>query len=346
MAGSLRSFSIVITNYNYAPFLAEAIESALNQTVPAEVIVIDDGSTDNSRTIIANYGDRIHAVFQENGGQASAYNAGFGVCHGDLILFLDSDDVLDHGLVEQVLSHADDETAKVHFPLRVINREGVEMGGVVPSEELSSGDLGEGVLRDGYYSSPPSSGNVYARRVLDQILPIEQTMKYNADTYTVYLAPFFGKVVAINTPLGGYRLHGGNHDLASFTNEASVADALRRDVARVNLLESVASKRGLSFNNQCLLKDVHHIKLRISSLRLAPDRHSFQADSRFLLLMQGLKATWGTRYLSLRRKLLFSGWFAALASAPSLMVPKLAAIGCSPAARATSVSWLLSKSKS
>jgi glycosyltransferase involved in cell wall biosynthesis len=346
MSESKRSFSIIITNYNYGRFLGAAIDSALGQTVPAdEVIVVDDGSTDESRSVISSYESRICPILQENRGQRAAYNTGFKASKGDLILFLDSDDMLDPLVVEQVLAHSDGRTAKVHFPLRIVNREGSETGGTVPSERLDSGDVCAGLLRHGYYSFPPSSGNVYARRVLNQILPMEEGSKYNADTYTGYLAPFFGDVVAIAQPLGSYRLHGSNHDLASFTNEMTVKDALRRDVERISFLQSMAEKRGLGFNSDCLKNDVHHMKLRISSLRLAPSCHVFEADSRLSLLVQGLKATWCTRYLSLARKLLFSGWFTAFTVAPPSMVPTLASIGCSPAARASSMSWLLSKSK-
>src|SRR5579872_2142515 len=85
--------SIVINNYDYGRFLRGAIDSALNQTYPdKEVIVVDDGSTDNSREIIAGYGDRIVPVLKPNGGQGSAFNAGFAASHGELIFLLDSDD--------------------------------------------------------------------------------------------------------------------------------------------------------------------------------------------------------------------------------------------------------------
>jgi glycosyltransferase involved in cell wall biosynthesis len=343
---SKRSFSIVITNYNYGRFLGAAIDSALDQIVAAdEVIVVDDGSTDESRSVIASYGSRIDPILQENRGQRAAYNAGFKASKGDLVLFLDSDDLLEPSVVQQVLAHSDGQTAKVHFPLRIVNREGIETGGTVPSERLDSGDLCAQLLRCGYYSSPPSSGNVYARRVLNTILPMAEGLKYNADTYTGYLAPFFGDVVAIAQPLGSYRLHGSNHDLASVTNEMTVKDALRRDVERIAFLQAMAEQRGLRFNGDCLKRDVHHMKLRISSLRLSPSRHVFEGDSRLSVLVLGLKATWCTHYLSLARKFLFSGWFTALTMAPPSMVPKLASIGCSPAARASSMSWLLSKSK-
>src|ERR1700676_5593843 len=86
--------SILINNYNYASFLGEAIESALAQTFDNfEVIVVDDGSTDSSREVIAQYGNRIVRIMKENGGQASAFNACFAASKGDIICFLDSDDL-------------------------------------------------------------------------------------------------------------------------------------------------------------------------------------------------------------------------------------------------------------
>jgi glycosyltransferase involved in cell wall biosynthesis len=90
-----RSASIVITCYNYARFLPESIKSALAQTHPdTEVVVVDDGSTDESRDVIARYGDRVTPVLKPNGGMASAFNHGYAVASGDVIVFLDADDTI------------------------------------------------------------------------------------------------------------------------------------------------------------------------------------------------------------------------------------------------------------
>ena len=95
--------TIIINNYNYGRFLAAAIESALNQTyADTEVVVVDDGSTDNSRQIIAGYGNRIRPVLKTNGGQASAFNAGFAASTGDVICMLDSDDLFYPNKVERI----------------------------------------------------------------------------------------------------------------------------------------------------------------------------------------------------------------------------------------------------
>ena len=86
--------SIIINNYNYGHFVAQAVDSALNQTYEnIEVIVVDDGSTDNSLSMISTYGERIISISKENAGQASAMNAGFVASSGKIICLLDADDL-------------------------------------------------------------------------------------------------------------------------------------------------------------------------------------------------------------------------------------------------------------
>ena len=97
--------SILINNYNYAAFLAEAIDSAIDRTYEnIEVIVVDDGSTDNSREIIAGYGNKVIPIIKENGGQASTFNAGFDKSKGDIICFLDADDLFLSNKIEKIVS--------------------------------------------------------------------------------------------------------------------------------------------------------------------------------------------------------------------------------------------------
>src|SRR5215207_5228480 len=100
-----RSVSVVVNNYNYERFLREAIDSALEQTYPhTEVVVVDDGSTDGSREVIAGYGEQVIPVLKENGGQASAFNAGFEASGGEVVIFLDADDYLFPHTVERVVA--------------------------------------------------------------------------------------------------------------------------------------------------------------------------------------------------------------------------------------------------
>ena len=125
--------SIVINNYNYGRYIGAAIDSALAQTWnPLEVIVVDDGSTDDSWAVIESYGERVHAIRQANGGQGAAYNTGLAASRGEWVLFLDSDDMLDVGAIARMLSFADDKVAKVQGYLRRIDADGKPLGGAVP----------------------------------------------------------------------------------------------------------------------------------------------------------------------------------------------------------------------
>jgi glycosyltransferase involved in cell wall biosynthesis len=99
--------SAVIPTYNYGRFVAEAVESALAQTYsPLEVIVVDDGSTDDTRERLAAFGDRIRYVYQPNQGLSAARNTGVREARGEWIAFLDSDDVWHPRRVELQMAHA------------------------------------------------------------------------------------------------------------------------------------------------------------------------------------------------------------------------------------------------
>ena len=105
-----------------------AIESALDQTRAAQVIVVDDGSSDGSKEQIASFGGRILSVFQPNGGQASAMNHGIRLATGDLVVFLDSDDLLESHAVERLLDLWRPATVLGQFPLTILDADGRSCG--------------------------------------------------------------------------------------------------------------------------------------------------------------------------------------------------------------------------
>lgn len=126
--------SIVITTFNRSKLLARALDSALKQTFnDLEVIVIDDGSTDNTRAMVEIYAKedpRIKYFFQENKGVVGAKNAGIKESHGDYIAFLDSDDIwMPEKLAKQVATlKADKDIGLVYSNARIITNEGAATG--------------------------------------------------------------------------------------------------------------------------------------------------------------------------------------------------------------------------
>jgi glycosyltransferase involved in cell wall biosynthesis len=253
-----RSASIIIDNYNYGRFLHEAIDSALNQTYPnIEVIVVDDGSTDNSREVIAAYGRRIIPVLKENGGMASTYNAGFKVSKGEVIFFLDSDDILHDTAVENVSElFRDADTAKVHWSLWEINETGHKTGGVIPHQILAEGNLREIIIQEGpdAYLSPPTSGNAWSRSFLETILPMpEPEFRQHADAYLATLAPVCGLVKTIPEPQAYYRIHGNNDYACQPTDEKN-----RRNLAvyehRCHSLNKYLAAQGINIDPEAWKK--------------------------------------------------------------------------------------------
>src|SRR5688572_478142 len=92
--GAVPTFSVIIPAYQMAHLVGEAVSSALEQTVaPHEVIVCDDGSTDDTQGVLRSFGDRIRVVTKPNGGLPSAKNAAARVATGDFVSVLDADDV-------------------------------------------------------------------------------------------------------------------------------------------------------------------------------------------------------------------------------------------------------------
>jgi glycosyltransferase involved in cell wall biosynthesis len=208
--------SVIINNYNYGRFLADAIDSALGQTYPrTEVVVVDDGSTDGSRSVLAGYGGRVVPVLKANGGQASAFNAGFAASRGDVVMFLDADDTLAPTAVERAAGLlAEPGVVKAHWPLREVDQDGRLTGQLRPGGELPEGDLREEALRLGpdSYVTPPTTGNAFSRAFLERVTPVpENTYRICADAYLFGLAPLFGLIRRDGEPQGYYRVHAQNH---------------------------------------------------------------------------------------------------------------------------------------
>jgi len=99
--------SVLIPNYNHTRYIDSAIQSVLNQSYqPFEVIVVDDGSTDNSREVVAQFGNQVRYIWQENQGLAGARNTGICAAKGELIALLDADDVWYPKFLETMISLA------------------------------------------------------------------------------------------------------------------------------------------------------------------------------------------------------------------------------------------------
>jgi hypothetical protein len=232
-------FSIVIDNYNYAAYLRASLESALAQSWPhAEVIVVDDGSTDDSRAIIAEFGERVRPVLQSNGGQASAFNAGVAAARGEYIAFLDSDDVWYPDKVERVLAAFGRHPAAgwLRHRLEVTDAALRPTGTAVPGirgTRLRDPDPHE--FLEGCYPAP-TSAIVLSRAVAERVFPLPLatygsggvSLNYDADAYLLNRAAATGvPFLSIEDVLGQYR----RHPQQRYVSSADLAPILERQIA-------------------------------------------------------------------------------------------------------------------
>ncbi len=208
--------SALIPAHNYARFVGDAIESVLGQDYPGEIecIVVDDGSTDRTWEVVSAYRNRgVRAFRQENLGQAAALNRAFRCCKGDIICFLDADDVWLPGKVAAVVEamladpriglvhHAVQTTGPGDEPLPCFTEDGPKARGDV------SRQMWRRVLR---WMFSPFSTLCLRRPVAELVFPLVTSMRGNADDLIAPCAGLLAPVAYLPERLVRYRVHGDN----------------------------------------------------------------------------------------------------------------------------------------
>jgi glycosyltransferase involved in cell wall biosynthesis len=316
--------SVIVSNYNYAEFVGSAICSALDQTYPhVEVIVVDDGSTDDSSVVLQSFGDRISTVFKENSGQSSALNCGFAASTGEIVLFLDADDVLHRDIVETVVSAFDKQPdlVKVQFKMREIDESGEPTGNVVPKphRRLRSGDLRRYFERHHMYAWPWTSAVAYRRSLLEYLLPIpERIYQNNPDEYLAYASVMVGPIMWLDRYGCSYRVHGRN----TFTTRELNLESTRRMVKRFykghSVLKAIADANGLdSFPNTADgFQNLNLLVPQVTSYKLDPANHPVPTDGTLKLLRRTYSSTLGNPEFRARHQLAHALWLSALLCSP------------------------------
>jgi len=226
--------SVVINNYNYERFVGDAISSALNQTyAPMEVIVVDDGSSDGSLSVIEGFAREVVIVSKSNEGQASAFNAGFAKSSGEIICLLDADDVLLPNKVEKIVdAYVDGATGWCFHPLQYVDGMLRPILGP-PDVRYTTGPVDlRSVYRRGkpVFWAPPTSGLTFRRSFLQKLLPMPQQIRITADNYLTFCTPAFAPGFYISECLALQRIHGTNAYTAK--EDLQLKAAVQMSIAR------------------------------------------------------------------------------------------------------------------
>lgn len=312
-------FSVIVLNFNYARYLPQAIDSALGQTHRAvEVIVVDDASTDDSRRVIAGYGERIVPCLRaRNGGMSASANSGFALSRGAHVLFLDADDYLHPDALAAMLAVWRPGVAQVQARLDLVDADGTAHDIFPPPETpLAQGDVRPLLARRGRYSTTVTTGLAFTRAALEAVMPIpEAAFDRSADGYLTAVVPFHGEVVSIDRPLGAYRRHPSNHSGFAANIATRARWRIDHDEQRHAAMRRQAAATGVAMAAAPGLADALHLEERIASLCFDPARHPYPQDRRARLGWLGIQAVLAGRP-GLKRAVVHSAIFAVAGLAP------------------------------
>jgi len=245
--------SVIISTYNYGQFIEDAIKSVLEQTYPKqniEIIVVDDGSTDDTSERLKKYKENIKYIYKQNGGHASALNAGFKAAKGGIIFFLDADDYWrcdkigiaikyyeEYGC-SALLHNADivgqeEESRKTHFEdyhLKYADR----LNNNVYLLSLAK-------IKDFFrFHGTLLSIQSYKRDLCKKMFPIPTAYRKHTDLYLFIYALLHSNILYVHDQLSYYRQHAGSH-MASLEKDIS---ELEMSIALHQRLVSSLEKEG------------------------------------------------------------------------------------------------------
>ena len=239
-------FSVIIPAFNSEEYIGEALESALNQIdVSLEIIVVDDGSTDKTLTIVKSFGDSVRVICQENSGVAAARNKGAKAATGNILAFLDSDDIW---LRDKL--RVQSGKLKEGFGMVYSNRLNIGQIGDLPSIQSDLGKMPEGDIWEKLLlENTITTSSLVIRKNIFISLNGFRTDLSHAEDWDLWLKCAENNLVGYcPEPLIKYRCHQGslskNYTIMSQMREKVVAAAL--DTRRGRSLSSIKRHRAVA----------------------------------------------------------------------------------------------------
>jgi glycosyltransferase involved in cell wall biosynthesis len=243
--------SVLMPSFNYGRYIEAALESVRSQTYATfEVVVCDDGSTDDSVARVRKVSttdDRFRLITQTNAGQAAALNAAFDASRGSIIALLDADDRFAQpklaGIVDEMRGAG---PGAVLHPLRLIDAEGTVTGRIPNLGRVESGWIADAVVRrGGRWRFLPTSALSFRREIGEAIFPLPVELRLYADAFLFVLLPLLSTLGFLEEPLADYRVHGENATLREADNVARIRENAQRWLRVTSLVNDRLAERGV-----------------------------------------------------------------------------------------------------
>jgi hypothetical protein len=311
--------SVIVANYNYRNFVGAAITSALAVDWPdKEVIVVDDDSTDDSRSVIDGFRGKVAAYYRPKSNQLGAHMFGFEQSTGDIIIFLDADDLLEPEVMQEVAKVWRPGVSKVQYRMNLIDATGIQLGSAIPQfpRKYDPEKLRRAFLRTMAYTTPPGSGNAYSRDFVRSVFAFGPTIP-QSDAVLLTIAPILGDVLTIRKPLARYRIHGASWGaMGRSLNPLKLRQLLYQDIERAHLFTAVSRQLGLPVSCDPLKDNFQHLQYRLASHLVEPSAHPFPEDTKASLVFRLMSAMAKSSQMGPRNRAILLAWTITCALAP------------------------------
>lgn len=305
---SMPFVTVLIDTYNHQAFIEEAIDSVLSQDFSSsetEVLVVDDGSTDNTREIIQKFVPRVRLLRKVNNGQASAFNMGIPEARGEIVAFLDGDDWWAPGKLTAV-AEAFASNASVglvgHGVTQVHpdGRQRTEVPREVSRFRISSHQEAKTFrMQRGFFGTSRMS---YRREILLRIGSVPEALKFEADEYLFTLAGLLADVMILRQSLTFYRIHNANLFEFSSWNEEAIRKKQQVLAALAQSLEQKLKQYGVTFEIARTILEC--VEVEADVLRLMVDSgfpwETVSTELRIMRVFHGDASVWQHLFSRLR----------------------------------------------
>jgi glycosyltransferase involved in cell wall biosynthesis len=244
--------SIIIPVYNSVSYVWQAVESVFGQKYPCdrmEIIVVDDGSNDGTGDILKQYEGKIFYIWQDNKGIASARNRGIAAAKGEVITFLDADDVWHEDRLRKIVGifEADAEAGMVYHSVELIDRDGIiiykNFHRAFGYEEDGRGWIANKIFQGRIFCG--GSSFTFRRSVIDQVFPIPEEIRRGVDYYITAVASCIAPAAYLHEILGQYRAHDGNITMFAGHDDVSKLATVNKNFAdmRQKVLDKISTTK-------------------------------------------------------------------------------------------------------